>query len=256
MFAIHDQMGLLGIDDGIGIDPRCQLGTIPRPAGPLGVLHRAGPGGTYAGYGNGGWYGGPGYYGNGYGNGYYGNGYGNGYYGGYRPGIGVGISNGYPNNGYYSPNANNNYYQNNSGMAYGAPTTNGVPNPPYAGGGEVLIVNPAENSSAVSYSLNGLSYNIKPGETQRIANDRPWVIQFDRGDNQNAARYTLSQGHFKFKSTDQGVELVRAADQSGRRIRPKTAKPPLPNDPTPADPPAPKPSRSNDDSEELPPEPK
>ncbi len=194
-----------------------------------------GPGGTYAGYGTG--WNNRGWYGPGYNNGYYGNGF----YGPYRPGlnVGIGVPNGYYNNGYYYQN--NAYYPpatgyyDNSGVVYStpaqsAPTTIAV-NPPQSTG-DVEIVNPADNSSELNYALNGQTFTIQPGQTQRIQNDRRWIIEFPRGENpQEIARYTLSPGRFKFKPMDQGWELVRAADQSTRQSV-ETAKPPLPDDRT------------------------
>jgi hypothetical protein len=191
-----------------------------------------GPGGTYAGYGTGwnnpGWYG-PGFYGPGYG-------WNNGWY---QPGIGIGLNSGYYNNGYYYPN--NVYYpgtvySGNSGIVYSTPAQ-GAPNSvavnPGQSTGDVEIVNPADNSSALNYALNGQNFTIQPGQTQRIQHDRRWIIEFPRGDdpNQELARYTLSPGRFKFKPMDQGWELVRAADKSsGQSV--ETAKPPLPADRT------------------------
>lgn len=181
-----------------------------------------GPGGVYGGYGRGGYYGGRGYYG---GQGYYGGGY-NG--GGYYPSYGY--SNGY-SNGYYYPS------DNSGGVIYSSPTniapvvTNNVtPNSPAirsGSGGDVIIENSTDNAAALNYSLNGNNYTIQPGQTQRIANDRQWIVEFDRGSNQGSARYSLSEGKFKFKSTEQGWELVRTATQT-TAVPHSTAKPPLP----------------------------
>jgi len=189
-----------------------------------------GHGGVYAGYGRGGrgnWGGGRGW-GNGFNNwgggrGYYG---GNGFYGGGYSYPSYGYS-----NGYYAPS----YSQGTviySTPTYSSPvvTSTVTPNAPIlrsGSGGDIVIENLNENGTAINYSLNGNNYTIQPGQTQRITNDRQWVVEFDRGTGQGTGRYTLSEGRFKFKSTDQGWELVRAVDQSATTQ--STAKPPLPD---------------------------
>lgn len=183
-----------------------------------------GPGGIYGGYNQGGWRGNRGWYGNR--GGWYGNG---GYYGGYYPNYGY--SNGY----YVDPSYSS------GGVIYSTPsyssspvaTNNVTPNAPVmrsGSGGDVIIENSADNGTALNYSLNGHDYTIQPGQTQRITNDRNWIVEFDRGSGQGTGRYTLSEGRFKFKSTDSGWDLVRAASQSDSAPQ-TTAKPPLP-DPT------------------------
>ena len=178
--------------------------------GRSGVYIGIGNGGYYGGYGRGGYYGGRGYYG--------------GYGGGYYPNYGY-------SNGYSYPGYNSGTVIDSSPVYNSAPVISStvVPNNPpmRTGGGDVIIENSAENASTVNYSLNGNNYTIQPGQTQRIANDRQWVVEFDRGEGQGTARYTLSEGRFRFKPTEQGWELMRAQNQAGS-IQQNTAKPPLP----------------------------
>lgn len=166
---------------------------------------------------------------------------GQGYYGPYQSGVGVpegSYSNGnqYPNNSNYGPNAS--YNNSNPGTNVSptpmnpGPTTSGIDaNNPQQIRGDVEIINPPENATTFNYALNGQGYSIPAGQTQRITNDRQLIIEFQRGNRQQPARYTLSPGRFKFTQSNQGWELVRTSDQSsGQSVR--TAKPPLPDNRT------------------------
>jgi len=217
-------LAMVGAVIAIGSDSSWARGGRGWGRGRSGVYIGGGNGGFYGGYGRGG-YGRGGYYG---GSAYYG-GFGGGYYGGgYYPNYGY--SNGYN----YQPY--NTYQPYNAGVAtYDIPSyssspmisNNAVTNSSTLGrGGEVVIENSSGNASPLNYSLNGTVYTMESGQTQRLVNDRQWIVEFDRGDGMGAARYSLSQGRFKFKSTERGWELMRSADQAATR---STAKPPLPD---------------------------
>lgn len=159
---------------------------------------------------------GPGFY-NGYGYGGYG-----GYYG-YGPGY------------YYSPR----YYYSAPYVAPGyVYSESAVVTPdPQFDGGMIVLMNPAANSESVEYTLNGQRFVMRPGQSQRFNHDRPWVIEFDRGDGRSFARYSLKSATYKFKPTDRGWELFEQADSRP----PVGAPPPPPMDdppPKPAEPPA------------------
>ena len=79
--------------------------------------------------------------------------------------------------------------------------------------GVITIFNPADSGGEVAYSLNDVTYSIKPGYSQTIAMDRIWVISFGSGGQRGDVRYTLAAGNFKFKPTPAGWELVRTLDQ-------------------------------------------
>jgi hypothetical protein len=103
---------------------------------------------------------------------------------------------------------------------------------------KIKIVNPSDSGGNVRYTLNGSEYSIKPGDVQILADDRQWVIDFSSGGTKGDVRYTLSAGTFKFKVTQTGWDLMKAAKQQ------TVAKTPTPipaSDPngTPADPVAP-----------------
>lgn len=180
---------------------------------------RGGGGGHYGGGGGGGFRGGGGYYGGGY-RGGVGIGIGSGSYGsGWSIGIGRPYGYGYRGYGYggYRP------YGYGYGGYYGAPQYYSTPTyiqpaPVYTvpsapiSTGEVTILFPSDGLEAVvDYTLNGNPYSMRTGQAQKFPNDRLWTIEFDRGGDFGTARYSLSPGTFKFKLTDRGWELVRAA---------------------------------------------
>ena len=172
------------------------------------------------------------YRGGGYRGGYYGGrgygfgpfllGYGLGRVGGYR-GYGYGYPaygyNNYPSYGYGSPTYTNSYGTSGAVTTNGSSTNTVVPNQlPEAqnagSGGTVQIAYPASSGPVVHYSLNGADQALNPGKIQSFPNDRRWIVQFDRGGGFGSARYTLSDGLYKFKTTDHGWELVRAASNA------------------------------------------
>lgn len=167
-------------------------------------------GGYYSGFGIGFGYPGYGYYGSPYGYGYRGYGY-----GGYGYGLG----------GYYSPN----YYY--STPTYSYPSTVIVnPTPSVAAptfdNGPIVILAPATNDKPIEYTLNGMAYTIKPGQSQKFVHDRDWIVNFDRGNGQGVATYGLKATTYKFKMTDKGWELFEAANPE----RPASDDPPKPID--------------------------
>jgi len=84
--------------------------------------------------------------------------------------------------------------------------------------GTIRIFNPADSGGEVAYSLNDVTYSIKPGYSQVIEADRTWVISFGSGGQRGDVRYTLSSGNFKFKATSVGWELLRTADQPASAV--------------------------------------
>ena len=182
------------------------------------------------GYGNG--YGGYGYggYGNGgYGPGYYDGYYGPSYYGGTRY---------YYSSPYDAPG------QVDSGSTVVTPVVRSRPPAPTFDGGFIALLNPATNSDSVEYTLNGESFVMRPGQSQRFARDRDWIVEFDRGDGRNFARYGLKSVTYKFKPTARGWELFEQANPQpfvGALPPPPSATLPAkpPNPPQPADEPRP-----------------
>ncbi|MBC7820151.1 MAG: hypothetical protein IAG10_24980 [Planctomycetaceae bacterium] len=159
----------------------------------------------YGGFGNRGFgYGYPSY---GYGGSRFGYGY-----GGYGSGFGLGI--------YSTPR----YYYSTSGYtypSYSAPTysypstviinsTPSVPAPSFDNG-PIVIMSPATNDQPIDYLLNGQSFSIKPGQSQKFKHDRDWIVDFDRGNGKGTGKYTLKATIYKFKMTANGWELFEAA---------------------------------------------
>ncbi|MGO8745308.1 MAG: hypothetical protein ACLQNE_04910 [Thermoguttaceae bacterium] len=83
-------------------------------------------------------------------------------------------------------------------------------------GSAIRIVNPAHADATLSYAVNEYSYEIQPGESQDLNQDRTWVIEFHRGGDFGTARYTLEAGRYVFANTDHGWELYHhAIDEAG-----------------------------------------
>jgi hypothetical protein len=198
--------------------------------------HGGGHGG--GGHGGGGHMGGGHHGGGGYhhGGGGYGGGYG-GYYGGYS-GIGLYGLGGYGGYGYRSgygygynqPYYYNQQYYNQSVQYYATPvtTTNAIPAPD---GGEIVLFVPGDAANGIQYTLNGQAFSMKPGDSQRLVNDRVWTIEFPTTPGgQLGLRYTLISAKYKFKPSGSGMGLFQTQDSP----TPVTAAPvpaPVPNPP-------------------------
>ncbi len=155
------------------------------------------------------------YGGFGYGYPSYGYGYGYGGYpyghGGFGPSIGLRI---YSTPRYYS--TPNYVYPSYAAPVYSAPSTVIMNSPPSIpaptfDNGPITIVAPASNSKPVEYTLNGQSFTMKPGQSQRFQHDRDWIVTFDRGPGKGTGKYSLKPSVYKFKPTDNGWELFEAA---------------------------------------------
>ncbi len=80
----------------------------------------------------------------------------------------------------------------------------------------LLLVNPEDTQSPVNYQLNGQPFELQPGYNQQLGGPSTWVIEFDRGNGNGLARYTLTDGTYLFTLTDAGWELyLQAADSAG-----------------------------------------
>jgi hypothetical protein len=152
----------------------------------------------------------------GYGGGYggYGRGYGAYPYGAYPNGYGN-----YRNYGNYGPQYHvhvptQSYRSRSSGsysrrsvapMQVAQPVGDGLP---------IKIVCPDDAGTSLKYSLNEYDYEIKPGESQTLVNNRRWVITFDRGGEFGTAQYSMSAGIYTFALTAKGWDVYHDADVS------------------------------------------
>lgn len=75
--------------------------------------------------------------------------------------------------------------------------------------GGILLVNRGKNNATVNYNLNGTHYVMEPGMAQRLEADRNWVIEYDRGQSEGPAAYTLATGTYHFTPSDMGWQLFR-----------------------------------------------
>jgi len=96
--------------------------------------------------------------------------------------------------------------------ALGLPVVTGTPvgdlqSPEMKGG--ILLVNRGKNNATVNYNLNGTHYVMEAGMSQRLDNDRKWIVEYDRGQGLPPLAYTLSPGTFYFTPSDMGWQLFR-----------------------------------------------
>src|SRR5262249_41895912 len=69
----------------------------------------------------------------------------------------------------------------------------------------VVIVNPEDSGSPLSYTLSGVyPYTIEPGSTQVLTDKPSWLIEFDRGESFGPAKYNIGPGTYVFTATDKG----------------------------------------------------
>ena len=75
----------------------------------------------------------------------------------------------------------------------------------------VKIVNPSATNATISFSIDGQSYSLPPGETHlyslRAGADS--LIEFGRGSEFGDARYTLNSGTYTFAATPKGWNLFQ-----------------------------------------------
>ena len=73
------------------------------------------------------------------------------------------------------------------------------PRPPRpAAGAGVLVQNPQANKVKVSYVIDGVSYELKPGESRTHAITAKSQIRYNRGGTQGNVVYQLSAGTYRF----------------------------------------------------------
>ena len=93
-----------------------------------------------------------------------------------------------------------------SSLVQTTPSATASTSPAKYDNGEIVIFSPPTNTVDVQYSLNGVSYTMKPGSMQKFTNDRIWIVNFNVGNGQST-KYTLSTGRYKFKQSDVGIGL-------------------------------------------------
>lgn len=90
---------------------------------------------------------------------------------------------------------------------------------------DITLVNPAENGTTLSYTLDGMAYSLAPGYSQRV--NQVCVIEFDRGGYAGLARFTISRGTYTFTVTNGAWNLVDSTYSTYSNSSP-AAQPPLP----------------------------
>ena len=77
-------------------------------------------------------------------------------------------------------------------------------------GGPISIINPATNTTTLTYSLGGDAFTIPPGYRQNFHEDRAWAIRFSPGANRDEVQYRLHSGLYTFTDTNHGWELYHS----------------------------------------------
>lgn len=117
-----------------------------------------------------------------------------------------------PNGGGFDPNAGPIDPNQNGGEQM----ANVQPDPTQFSGGEIKISSGPDMPGDIGYVLNGTAYEMKPGYSQKFAEDRVWVIQFRNGDeNSDVVEYTLTAGQYRFVVADGKLNLSSATPDAG-----------------------------------------
>jgi hypothetical protein len=136
-------------------------------------------------------------------------------YGGYGGGNGNGYSRGYGGNGYSMPVMPMRVSQPVGYSATPVMTAPIVTAPaaaapaPSIPNAVIVLANPQDDP--VSYTLNGARYDMSPRYSQKLTSKPSWLLEFDRGGSFGTARYTLTQGTYKFVATERGWDVVKDA---------------------------------------------
>jgi hypothetical protein len=87
--------------------------------------------------------------------------------------------------------------------------------------GIAVIENTADET--VNYNIDNQPFSLAAEYEQTLSGDDSWIIEFDRGGAQGMAKYSLKPGYYRFKATDHGWDLYKAAftcslDNSGNEF--------------------------------------
>lgn len=72
----------------------------------------------------------------------------------------------------------------------------------------VLLINPAHAGAIIAYRLNGETYMMQPGMSQRLPPAK-WFVEFDRGGSNGVSQYRLIPGTYAFTPSETGWELYK-----------------------------------------------
>ncbi len=73
----------------------------------------------------------------------------------------------------------------------------------------VVLLNPEENAQTVFVLLAGEELSLEAAQQIQFETPEATIVEFDRGGDFGTARYSLDEGVYEFKLTDQGWELYR-----------------------------------------------
>jgi hypothetical protein len=85
----------------------------------------------------------------------------------------------------------------------------------------IFVVNPKNYETTLAFNLNGQTVRLEPGKQWEGIFDRSYIIEFDRGNGNGIAKYTLRDGNFEFVFGDKGWDLKKT--QPPANAAPQTA---------------------------------
>lgn len=81
-------------------------------------------------------------------------------------------------------------------------------------GGQVRLTNPRDTQGTLTFTVNGTSFALNPGETRTVTLDRELVVKFDNGNSKQVA-YRLTEGAYEFTVDDAtGWDLVKRSSDA------------------------------------------
>ena len=69
---------------------------------------------------------------------------------------------------------------------------------------KVLIANTAKDGRTIRYSVSGTDFEIPPGYSQVVVAPAGSIISYDRGDKVGTEMFTLTDGAYEFRTSEQG----------------------------------------------------
>ncbi|MEK6237297.1 MAG: hypothetical protein N2C14_21510, partial [Planctomycetales bacterium] len=100
---------------------------------------------------------------------------------------------------------------NTAARVLGVPVAEGEPVPEWRDEADplngVVIVNPTYTRTAINFLANNKAHRAEPGQNERLAEARSYLVEFDRGGRYGRARYDLTRGVYIFIPSARGWDL-------------------------------------------------
>jgi len=83
----------------------------------------------------------------------------------------------------------------------------------------LVLVNPRDGDGTIRYLVNGYSFSMPPGHSQRLPANRPWKIHFHRGGELGNIEMVLQDGVYEFHAGDAGWDLSAVDSAVGEKTQ-------------------------------------